>query len=215
MSKIVVYGATGYAGSHITAELIRRGHEVVGVSRRGEESAPGATDVAGSIFDDALVETLSADADHIVVALPAAPRSDEDAPLVDALPRLIASAVSSGARIGVVGGAGSLAVAEGGPRLVDTPEFPADYKPEALAHGDVLDTLRASDTALDWFYVSPAATFGAWNAGERTGSFRLGGDLLLTDAEGVSAISGADYAIAFVDEIEHGAHPRARFCVAY
>ncbi|MYT25222.1 epimerase, partial [Streptomyces sp. SID7760] len=51
--------------------------------------------------------------------------------------------------------------------------------------------------------------------GRRTGSFRVGGDTLLTDADGNSAVSAEDYAVAFVDEIEQGAHPRARICVAY
>ena len=63
--------------------------------------------------------------------------------------------------------------------------------------------------------MSPAGSFGSWNPGERTGVFRLGGDVLLADANGDSSISGADLAIAYVDEIEQAAHPRARFTVAY
>lgn len=215
MTTTVVFGSTGYAGSHIAAELTARGHEVVGVSRGGATEGAGVTTVAGSVFDADLVRQVAAGAQHIVVALPAAPRQDGDRGLAEALPALIQVAIDQGARLGVVGGAGSLAVSEGGPRLVETPDFPEAFKPEALAHGAVLDALRSSDSALDWFYLSPAATFGSWNAGERTGTFRLGDDVLLTDAQGDSAISGADYAIAFVDEIEQGAHHRARFTVAY
>ena len=48
-----------------------------------------------------------------------------------------------------------------------------------------------------------------------TGHFRLGGDVLLTDENGVSDISGADFALAFVDEIETPAHKGQRFTVAY
>ena len=215
MAKVVVFGSTGYAGSTIAAELTHRGHEVVGVSRSGGETAEGVASVAGSIFDEAFVREVTADAQHIVVALPATARQEGEPHLIAALPAVVSAAVSSGARLGVVGGAGSLAVAEGGPRLVDTDEFPAAFVPEALAHGEILDALRGSDAALDWFYLSPAATFGSWNPGQRTGTFRLGGDVLLADAEGTSAISGADYAIAFVDEIEQHTHPRARFSVAY
>jgi hypothetical protein len=51
--------------------------------------------------------------------------------------------------------------------------------------------------------------------GERTGKFRLGKDQLLTDAEGKSAISAEDYAIALVDELEKPAHIRQRFTVGY
>ena len=51
--------------------------------------------------------------------------------------------------------------------------------------------------------------------GPRTGSFRLGTDQLLSDADGKSSISFADYAIALVDEIETPRHSRQRFTVGY
>ncbi len=215
MSKVVLFGATGYAGGNIAAELVRRGHEVVGVARDASRAAEGITVESGSIFDADFVNRVAAGADQIVVALPAFPRAEGDQLLIEALPALTTAAIANNARLSFVGGAGSLNVAPGGPRLVDTDEFPAEFKPEALAHGEVLNALRESDEQLNWFYVSPAATFGAWNAGERTGTFRLGGDELLADENGVSAISGADYAIAYVDEIEQGNHPRGRFTVSY
>ena len=68
---------------------------------------------------------------------------------------------------------------------------------------------------MDWFSLSPAASSGSFNPGEKRGTFRTSGDLLLTDADGNSEISGADYAIAFVDEILTPAHERERFSVAY
>ena len=51
--------------------------------------------------------------------------------------------------------------------------------------------------------------------GERTAEFRVGDDDLLVDGEGHSRVSIADYAVAFADEIESGANPRRRLCVAY
>jgi putative NADH-flavin reductase len=51
--------------------------------------------------------------------------------------------------------------------------------------------------------------------GEATGQYRVGGDILVTNANGDSEISGADYAKAFVDEIEQPAHRRKRFTVAH
>ena len=131
------------------------------------------------------------------------------------LPQLVEAARDGNARLAFVGGAGSTLVAEGGPRLVDTDGFPEEYKPEALAHGEVLDALRADDSGLQWFYVSPAAGFGAWAAGEATGSYRTSADVLLADAEGNSAISGADFAKAFIDEIEDPQFENQRFHVAY
>lgn len=213
MSRVVVFGGTGYAGGHIARELVARGHQVVAVSRRAADAVEGVESVTGSVNDADFVRDIVRDADQVVVAIHA--HSEDGPQLADAVPALADAAIAVGARLSFVGGAGSLQVAEGGPQLFDTPDFSVEYKPEAKAHGAILDWLRTSDERLDWFYVSPAASFGAWNAGERTGTFRLGGDVLLTDASGDSSISGADYAIAYVDEMENHAHPRQRFSVAY
>jgi putative NADH-flavin reductase len=51
--------------------------------------------------------------------------------------------------------------------------------------------------------------------GERTGKFRLGGDQLVIGADGKSAISYDDYAVALVDEFEMPQHIRARFTIGY
>lgn len=211
MARVVVFGFSGYAGGAITRELVARGHDVLGVSRNPEGADAPVEVRAGSIFDDQLVREVAQGADHLVVALHA---SSEPA-LETALPSLTSAAIAEGATLSFVGGAGSLLVAAEGPRLFETADFPAAYQPEARAHGAILDTLRAAPAELDWFYVSPAAEFGSWNAGERTGTFRIGGDVLLTAADGSSTISGADYAIAYVDEIERAEHRRARFSVAY
>ena len=122
----------------------------------------------------------------------------------------------SNVRVGVVGGAGGSLVAPGGPRVIDTPGFTEDYKPEALEAIGVLEDLQADDTGRDWFYIHPAGGFGAWNPGERTGSYRDGGDVLVVDDKGgESFISGADFAIAVIDEIEEPKHVRERFTVGY
>jgi putative NADH-flavin reductase len=48
-----------------------------------------------------------------------------------------------------------------------------------------------------------------------TGAYRLSDDVLLTDDNGVSTISGADLAAAVVDEIEQPRYRRRRFHVAH
>jgi putative NADH-flavin reductase len=79
----------------------------------------------------------------------------------------------------------------------------------------VLETLKTAPETLDWFYVSPAAEFGAWVDAPETGAYRLSEDVLLTDANGVSKISGADLALAVVDEIEQPRYRRRRFHAAH
>ena len=92
-----------------------------------------------------------------------------------------------------------------------TPNFPPQYKPEAEAGGAFLNLLRR-ENELNWTFISPSALF---IAGEKTGKFRIGGDQLLTAADGKSWISFEDFATALVDEIERPAHLRKRFTVGY
>ena len=99
--------------------------------------------------------------------------------------------------------------------MVDHPSFTEEYKPEALEAIDILEDLAADDGRQDWFFIHPAGGFGAFNPGERTGSYRNGGDVIVTDDKGDSYISGADFAIAVLDEIEEPKHSRERFTVGY
>ncbi|WP_438352281.1 NAD(P)-dependent oxidoreductase [Microbacterium sp. CJ88] len=213
MARIAVIGGTGFAGRNIVEEGARRGHEVLAVSRSlAPERVEGATYVEGSILDLPGLLAQIEGADAVVVAI--APRGDMTEKAVPAVVALAFELVGTGARLGVVGGAGGSLSAPGGPRLFDL-DFPEEYKAEAQTGIDILDALENSPADLDWFFVHPAETFGAWNAGERTGSYRDGGDVVVRDEEGVSYISGADLGVAFLDEIEAPKHHRERFTVGY
>ncbi len=213
MTRIAVIGGTGYAGRNIVAEAVSRGHTVVSVARTvPAERVEGATYVEGTILDvpglvaelegvEVVVSTIPARGDMVGKVRPGV------AELVAALPTMV--------RVGVIGGAGGSLVAEGGPRLVDLDSFTEEYKPEALEAIGVLEDLQATDADRDWFYIHPAGGFGAWNPGERTGVYRDGGDVLVTDADGESYISGPDLGVAVVDEIENPKHSRERFTVGY
>jgi uncharacterized protein len=214
MARIVIFGGTGYSGGNIAREAVARGHQVVSYSRNAPaEPLDGVDYRTGSMADPAVVDAAAEGADHLVVALKAEDVDGE--PMVARVPALVEAARAHGARLSFVGGAGSSLVAEGGPRLVDTPEFLDDWKPESLAHADVLEAVRQAPGDLEWFYVSPAALYGSFAPGETTGRYRTGGDLLVTKEDGSSEISGTDLATAYVDEIEAGAHPRRRFTVGH
>lgn len=214
MARISVFGGTGYAGRSIVAEAARRGHSVTSVSRHvPEQPVDGVDHRQGSLLDSDTRAKVLANSDVVVVSV--APRGDMAGRVAPGIAELAAEADRAGVRLGVVGGAGSLLVAEGGPRLFDTPDFPADYKPESVEMAEALDGLRGTPESLDWFYLCPPAAFGGFAPGERRGTFRVGGELLLTDDEGNSFIGGEDFGTAVVDEIEQPAHRRARFTVAY
>lgn len=214
MSKVVVFGATGYVGSRIVTELLATGHHVVAVARNAEslKSREGLTVVQGSVTDAAVVGRAVEGADVIVSALPA---FTDEITLPSALDTLLAAAARVGARVGVVGGATTLRVSEGGPTVAEVGEFPAEFQGILKAHADALNTLEASDDSIDWFYFTPAAEFGPQNPGTRTGKYRVGNTVLLTDENGSSQISGDDFAIAFADEITSPTTRRAQLHAAY
>lgn len=202
--NIALIGATGFIGSRLLTELTRRGHKVTAIVRNPEKVPAGAGISArkGDVFDRDGLSALLAGHDAVISAVHFSAS--------DAATLLAAVKQSGVTRYLVVGGAGSLEVAPG-VKLFDTKEFPAIYLDEARKGGAFLDLLKA-ETALDWTFLSPSALI---QPGERTGKFRLGKDQLLIDADGNSAISAEDYAIALVDELEKPAHSRQRFTVGY
>ncbi len=212
MALIAVLGGTGYAGRHIVAEAAQRGHTVVSIARSvpGERVA-GATYVEGTLLDvPGLVEQLPG-VDVVISAV--SPRG-EMAGLVRPNLEALAATLPDSVRLGVIGGAGGSLVAPGGPRVIDA-GFPEEFKDEALELIGVLDDLQSSASDRDWFFVHPAGGFGAFAPGERTGRYRTGGDVIVTDDGGASYISGEDLAVAVLDEIENPQHSRARFTVGY
>ncbi|WBQ06924.1 NAD(P)-dependent oxidoreductase [Kribbella sp. CA-293567] len=201
--KIAIYGASGMIGSRVAAEAVSRGHEVVGITRSGGEQPAGVRAVVGSANDAAAVKEIASSVDVLVSAIGPSRTGGDPQEFLAAVDNLIAAA--DGARLVVVGGAGSLVA--NGKRLVDDPEFPEIYKAEALVQSTVLETLRATPAGVDWTLLSPAPVIAP---GERTGAFKLGAD------EPVGGeISAEDYAVALLDELETPANRRRRFTLAY
>lgn len=205
--KIAVVCANGHAGQLITKEAVDRGMDVTAVVR-GENRSAAPHAIIKDVFEltsddlagfDAVVDAFGAWTPETIPGIPAA---------VKHLADIVAG---TDTRLLVVGGAGSLFVNPEHTVTVDMgPDFPEDWKPLSAAHGEGLADLR-SRTDVTWTYVSPAADFQA--AGERTGSYILGGEELRLSEDGVSEVSYADYAIALVDEIEHGDHICQRISV--
>ncbi|TCC18076.1 NAD(P)-dependent oxidoreductase [Kribbella speibonae] len=201
--KIAVFGASGMVGSRVAAEAVGRGHEVAGVTRSGGELPDGVRAVQGSANDVAAAKELAADSDVLVAAIGPSRTGGDHQEYLDAVDTLIAAVRGTATRLFVVGGAGSLVV--DGNRVVDGPDFPADYKNESLTVSQALENLRASD--VNWTMLSPAFVIAP---GERTGTFRLG----LDEPVGTN-ISAEDYAVALIDEAEKPAHIGRRFTLGY
>ena len=201
--KIALIGVTGRVGSRLATELLSRGHEVTGIAQHiPADVRPGLTILqADATKPNSLAPRLTGH--DAVISASRFVTSDADA--------LVAAVKAAGVkRLLVVGGAGSLEVSPG-KALVDSDGFPEAFKAEAQAGARFLERLRKAPD-LDWTFLSPSADFAP---GQRTGHFRLGGDQLLTDADGKSHISMEDFAIAMVDELERPAHVRQRLTVGY
>ncbi|ENC9837291.1 NAD(P)-dependent oxidoreductase [Vibrio fluvialis] len=210
--KVAVLGASGWIGSHIVEEAQARGHEVIAVVRDPAKVSAQGVDVRQ--FDLQAGGDLAAavaGADVVVASIGGRASGAHDIVAKTATTMLEQLPQAGVERLLWVGGAGSLEVAPG-VKLVTVPDFPEAYKAEALAQGEALDVFKASTSSVNWTFMSPAAEIFP---GEKQGAYRVGGDQLLSDAEGNSRISVADYAAALVDELESAAHPRQRIGFAY
>lgn len=216
--NIVLIGATGYVGRAVLEEALSRGHRVTAIARdtAALPAHAGLSARAASIDggDPAKVAELVGGSDAVIASFNAGGWKNPNlgADTVAGYAQILAGLkqAAPAPRLLVVGGAGSLEVAPG-QQVLDQAGFPDEYRAGAEAMRSVLHTLR-EERELDWTYLSPAAHLVP---GERSGRFRVGGDQLLVDAQGESKISVQDFAVALIDELEHPAHTRQRFTVAY
>lgn len=210
--RLIVFGANGALGRRLLMECLERGIEVSAAVRDVSRFEGGAREITVVTADATDPTSIAAAAAGHDAALSAVTQHSRPEILSEVATALLTGLAEAGVpRLVVAGGAGSLEVADG-TRLMDTPEFHDDWKPEAQAQADALETYRAAETDVDWSYVSPGALL---EPGERTGEYRKGGDRLLTDDDGHSRITMEDFAIAMVDEAVEPKHSRTRFTVAH
>lgn len=211
--ELVILGASGFIGSAITTEALNRGHKVTAVVSRPERIAPqaGLTVVGLDINDTAALTKLLANQAVVISAFSGHAQQDVKGYYVAAFNSVYkATQAAKTPRLLVVGGAATLKLPDDS-RLLDSPHFPAEYRATAEGAAEVLQQLQ-QQTAVSWSFLSPAAEIFP---GDKTGTFRLGQDHLLSDSEGKSRISNGDYAAAMLDEAEQSKHQNQRFCVAY
>jgi hypothetical protein len=210
---IALIGPTGFVGTPLLNELLQRGHRVTALARDPSKLAPrdGLTVVQADATDSAQVARAVQGVDAVASAYnPGWTHADLHDEFLRGSRAITEGVKAAGVqRLLVVGGAGSLYVAPG-LQLIDTPQFPAEYKAGAEGARQALALLR-QETALDWTFISPPVGLAP---GERTGNYRTGADDVLMNGEQPAGISVADLAVAIVDEVEKPRHVRARFTVA-
>ncbi len=208
--KIAILGATGWIGSSAMAEARDRGHEVIAISRDVDGlKQQGLEAYAFDLLSEQALPQAMKDADLVIAAVGGRAKGNHEM-VAKSAQRLLAE-LPAGKRLIWVGGAGSLEVAPG-VQLATVPEFPAEYKDEAIAQAEALEAFCQSSSQVNWLFVSPAAELFP---GERSGQYRVGGDQLLTNEEGKSQISSQDYAVALIDQAEKQEYQLQRISVAY
>jgi putative NADH-flavin reductase len=205
--KIAVIGAAGKAGSLIAREAMDRGHEVTAIVKPGSESRvpAGCAVLAKSLFD---LNAADLKGFAAVVNAFGTPydQPGKEKEHIDAAKLLIAIGRElPDVRFLTIGGYGSLFTDESKTkRVVDG--IPEPYGAVPRAAKEALDLFQASD--INWTFFSPAGSFDP--DGARSGSYTLGGDVVILNRMGQSYISYADFAVAMVDEIEQAKHVRER-----
>ncbi|HGY1013314.1 TPA: NAD(P)-dependent oxidoreductase [Aeromonas salmonicida subsp. smithia] len=211
--KIALIGASGFVGTAILNEAVSRGHHVTAIVRDVSKVAthPQVTAVAVDAQNpQALAEVLKGH-DRVISAYnPGWTAPDIYDQYLKGAKAIVAAAVTARSWLLVVGGAGSLEIAPG-VQLVDTPDFPAEWKQGALAARDGLTALRR-ETTLDWRFVSPPVFL---EPGDKRGSYHLGGDQVLFSGDKPAGITVGDLADGVLNEVEKPAHLRQRFTLGY
>lgn len=214
--KVALIGASGFVGKAVLNELLQKGHQVTGIVRNAENLQPqnGLTIVQADATDtDALADAIKGN-DAVISSFNAGwTNPDLYNDFLNGSKAIQAGVKKSGIkRLLVVGGAGSLFI--DGKQIVDSPEFPAEYKAGATAARDYLNELK-QETELDWVFLSPAIEMHAGTSGIRKGSYRTGTESPVFDENGRNILSVEDLAVAITDEIEQPKYHRQRFTVGY
>ncbi|MGB8733624.1 MAG: NAD(P)H-binding protein, partial [Candidatus Sulfotelmatobacter sp.] len=132
-------------------ELTRRGHKITAIARHPEklQETAAVSAVSGDVQNEKALSAVLAEHDIVIHSVKFLS--------TDASKVIAATKAAKVSRLLVVGGAGSLEVSPG-ITLVNTPDFPAEYKPETLAGVEFLDVLR-KEKELDWTFLSPSLFF--------------------------------------------------------
>ena len=197
--KIAIIAANGRAGKLIMNEALERELDVTAIVRdKTKINNQKVKIIEKDLFD--LTKDDLKEFDTVVNAFGVWEEKelDKHSLVMEHLCKILSN---TNIRLMVIGGAASLYVnKEHTMILKDTPDFPDIFMGVAVSSIKAFDILKSKKDVL-WTYISPSADFQA--KGEKTGEYNIGHDELLFNSKGESSISYADYAIAFVDEIQN------------
>jgi nucleoside-diphosphate-sugar epimerase len=208
--RVLVTGASGFLGSFVCAELLRRGHEVVALTRRPGTAPAGTTAAVGDITDaDSLLAAMAQAAPEAVVHLAAEIATQRDGDRirevnVEGTRRLIDAARAAGsprfvfASTVVTGDAQGQLLTEDSRLPVHTAYGRSKQEGEALV----------LESGLPSVILRPSHVYGpgGWYATEIVGRLRQPGRFAVVGngANWWDVVHVEDVATAFVEAMERG-----------
>ncbi len=214
----VIYGASGNIGGAIVEEALSRGHEVIGVSRTPANltnQSPSFSAVSGDVTNPSSIAETVAGADTVIIAVNGI--GENNTPEEATTSRAARAYIEMAGRIGdatpyVIQVGGGTTLFTNGVFGLDEFELEPGTRRHGLWYGNwqAVEAFRAS-TGLDWTVMAGAR--GALGDGERSGSYRLGGEETLFDRDGSSYLSRLDFAVAVIDMAESHAVSAGRVAV--
>ncbi|ATG42159.1 putative transcriptional regulator, AraC family [Phaeobacter piscinae] len=213
---ILLFGATGDVGRATVQQAIERGHRVTAIARNPDLRGPLGDQLVTPLPLDVLTsaEQLADLARrHQIIISALRPIAGQDALLVELTQAVLRAAEAGNIPALITGGAALLKLADGsGETVLSAPGFlPDAVRPIAEACA-AQDHLLESTSHVDWTCLRPPAML---QEGERRDRYEWGNDTLVTDADGLSQISFADFGGALMDLAEQQNHPEKRLTVAW
>jgi len=200
--RVAVIGAAGRLGSLIAREGVERGHEVTAVVRDVYMVPSPAVKVIECDVHELAADDLR-EQDVVIDAFGVWEKSKAEQH-VTSLSHLADILSGKETRLMIVGTAGNLFIdEEQTTRIIDLPDFPRGAYPIVKAMCEAYDKIKGRND-VNWVYLSPAPDFKP--NGERSGVYRVSGELLPRNMRGKSEVSYADFASAVLDITENGSH---------
>ncbi len=224
MSRYFVTGATGFLGSHLVAQLVDAGHDVVALCRGKNASLPqGATLRLGDVTDAASIRDAAAGCDGAFHCAGKVSRDEGDAEEmfrvhVDGT-RTVLEALTEAkvARVVVAGTSGTIGVSDDAKAMAteDTPTPDVIMRWPYYRSKHFAEKVALEHEGIDVVVVNPSLLLGPGDLkGSSTEDVRtfLERKLPFTPAGGVAFVDARDAATAFVLAMEKGT-PGRRYLI--
>lgn len=211
--KIAIIGGTGYIGSHILEEALKRGHHVVSFAKENKlkVKSDNLTENTFSIFEEEKFDKALKGVDLIISAYhPGYFHVDSFHRFQDAYKTIIKQAKKHKVKLIAIGSAVSLKESH-----TDNSVSEGFFNKAFLGMGrgmdEVLETFK-KDSKLNWTMLLPPIEI---TAVDNDKSYRIGTEYLFVDEFGESRISARDLAKAIIDEVEEPKYENQSFTIGY